>query len=443
VNAILAIPIGLRLLGLAIVGAWLGSLLNLGIYQLAYAPRSISPWSAPLAAAPRRRWSDWLPVVGWLGLRRESRLHGPGFWVRPLLIELVAGLGLAGLYWWEVQLQALLPEPLAAQQMAAQQRGQLTPRGNAAAIDAMATLHLVFMAHACLIGFMIVASLIDVDERLIPDEVTVPGTLLGLLLAALLPWSLLPIMHRAPLAGLGFGPPELRFLTFTSTGAWPWPGELNGVPNLHSLAIGLGCVWLWCIGLMPRNWRTRHGFRRAWAILWTRLRRDRLTLWALAIGLIASIGIVAAWQSGGTHWQGLLSALIGMAAGGSLIWVVRIIGKAVLGREAMGFGDVTLLAMIGAFLGWQPCLVVFFLAPIAGAAIGITQLLLRRENEIRYGPFLCLAALVTIVRWSTIWESLRDVFALGWLIPATMGGCLLLMIPLLFLVRAAGNLLRR
>ena len=156
-----------------------------------------------------RRWSDRLPVVGWLGLRRETRLHGTGFWVRPMLIELLAGLGLAGLYWWEVRLEALLPEPLISQLA---QRGAMVQRQ-----AAIATLHLVFIAHAFLIGFMIVASLIDVDERLIPDEVTVPGTLLGLFLAAVLPWSLLPIMHRAPLMGLGLGSPELRFLMFTSS----------------------------------------------------------------------------------------------------------------------------------------------------------------------------------------------------------------------------------
>lgn len=268
-NAILHIPIALRLLGLAIIGAWLGSLLNLAIYRLAYSPRSISPWSSPLASAARRRWSDWLPIVGWFGLRRESRLHGSGFWVRPMLVELFAGLGLAALYWWEVRHQAILPDALIA---------QLVQRGAAAAIEreaAVLALHRVFLADAILIGFMVVASLIDVDERLIPDEVTVPGTLLGLLLAAYLPTSLLPIMHRAPIVGLGFGAPELKFLTCTSTDAWPrWLDELKG------LALGLGCVWLWCIGLMPRSWRTRHGFRRAWAILWARLLRDRLTLWA-------------------------------------------------------------------------------------------------------------------------------------------------------------------
>ena len=433
-NAILAIPIPLRLVGLAIVGAWVGSLINLAVYRLAFGQRSISPWSAPLAGAAPRRWSDRLPVVGWFGLRRESALHGPGFWVRPMLLELCCGIGLAALYWWEVWLQELLPEPLRVLPGIA--------RG-AAAIDTLATLHLVFLANAVLIGFMIVASLIDIDERLIPDEVTVPGTLLGLLFAAAVPWSLLPIVHRGVAIGIGLGPPQLRFLTFTSTDAWPWPGELNGAPDIRSLAIGLGCVWLWCIGLMPRTWYSRHGWGRALGLCCARLRRDRLTLWALAIGVGVSIGVAITWRISGDHWRALLSALIGMAAGGGLIWIVRVIGKAVLGREAMGFGDVTLMAMIGAFLGWQPCLVVFFLAPIAGAAIGIMQLLTRRENEIRYGPFLCLAAVVTIVRWSTIWQGLGGVFALGWLVPATMAACLLLIAPLLFLVRLVGDLLWR
>ena len=117
---------------------------------------------------------------------------------------------------------------------------------------------------------------------------------------------------------------------------------------------------------------------------------------------MGSAAITAAWQSGDDlvdNWQGLLTALVGMAAGGGLIWLVRLIGGAALGREAMGFGDVTLMAMIGAFLGWQTCLIVFFLAPLAGVVLGIAQLILRRGSEIPYGPFLCLGALAAIVAW--------------------------------------------
>ena len=107
---------------------------------------------------------------------------------------------------------------------------------------------------------------------------------------------------------------------------------------------------------------------------------------------------------GGLHWDALLTALVGMAAGGGLVWLVRILGTVALQEEAMGFGDVTLMAMLGAFLGWQACLIVFFLAPLAGLVLGLVQLLLRRGKYIPYGPFLCLAALATIVGWATIWN---------------------------------------
>ncbi len=81
-NFILQFPLELRLTVLFLLGCTLGSLLNLGAYRLAWHRRSISPWSAPLPAAPPRPRRDFLPVIGWLGLSRESSLHGRAFWVR-------------------------------------------------------------------------------------------------------------------------------------------------------------------------------------------------------------------------------------------------------------------------------------------------------------------------------------------------------------------------
>jgi hypothetical protein len=109
----------------------------------------------------------------------------------------------------------------------------------------------------------------------------------------------------------------------------------------------------------------------------------------------------------------------------------------------MGFGDVTLMAMIGAFLGWQSCLIVFFIAPLAGLVIGILQFLVNRDNVIPYGPFLCLAALLTIVFWAAIWDYLRPAFQVGWLIPAVMVACMGLMAILLFVIQAVKFLLWR
>lgn len=91
--------------------------------------------------------------------------------------------------------------------------------------------------------------------------------------------------------------------------------------------------------------------------------------------------------------------------------------------------------MIGAYLGWQSTLIIFFLAPLAGLAIGLIRLLIIRDREVPYGPFLCLATLFLIVAWEKIWNFTRDIFAIVWLVPAVMLACLLLMAGMLSLWR--------
>src|SRR6185436_5201682 len=115
-------------------------------------------------------------------------------------------------------------------------------------------------------------------------------------------------------------------------------------------------------------------------------------------------GVVAAWYQDGEQWRGLFSALVGLAVGGGIVWLIRLIGGAVVKREAIGFGDVTLMAMIGAFVGWQPVLIVFFMAPFVGAIVGLLQWIMIGENVIPFGPFLCLGALTTVVFWAAVWD---------------------------------------
>ena len=173
-NIWFALPLVAQLALLFALGTVVGGQINRGVYRLAWFPRLIGPWSPPHSDAPPRRWFDRLPVVGWLGLRREAAIHGAGFWVRPMLIEIACGAGFAAMYWWELQ-RGLLPpalrgwvifdEPIVAQ----------------------------YFSHIVLISLMAVATFIDFDEKTIPDEITVPGALLGLILAACLPLAALPI----------------------------------------------------------------------------------------------------------------------------------------------------------------------------------------------------------------------------------------------------------
>jgi prepilin signal peptidase PulO-like enzyme (type II secretory pathway) len=150
-----------------------------------------------------------------------------------------------------------------------------------------------------------------------------------------------------------------------------------------------------------------------------------------ALAVAGVTGIIGAWWMGGTAWESLLSSLVGLAVGGGIVWMVRVIGRYALRREAMGFGDVTLLAMIGVYLGWQACLFVFFLAPFAGLLLGVANWIAHREHELPYGPFLCLAASFVIVQWAAIWEWASPFFSIPWLVPGALAACMALMLVLL------------
>ena len=89
-----------------------------------------------------------------------------------------------------------------------------------------------------------------------------------------------------------------------------------------------------------------------------------------------------------------LNALYGMALGGGLFYVVALVSKG-----GMGGGDIKLIAMFGAFLGWKNCLVTIFCGVLLGSLVGITLLLLRRKGRkdpIPFGPFLCIGALISL-----------------------------------------------
>ena len=97
----------------------------------------------------------------------------------------------------------------------------------------------------------------------------------------------------------------------------------------------------------------------------------------------------------------VLYVLMGISAG--IVWFTRAGASLALGREAMGMGDVTLMAMVGIWLGWQPAVLIFFLATFIGLVHGLFQLIMHRENELPFGPSLCLAAVLITLLWQPVW----------------------------------------
>ena len=146
---------------------------------------------------------------------------------------------------------------------------------------------------------------------------------------------------------------------------------------------------------------------------------------------LMSGGKIPEWITAHPHWHGLAVSAAGLIVGGGVVWIVRIIGQWVLKREAMGFGDVTLMAAIGSFVGWQPALVIFFVAPFCAIFVAVAAVFLRKAGEIPYGPYLSLSTLVVLTFWRKIWPPAERMFQMGILIvifviviPVLLAGCL-------------------
>jgi prepilin signal peptidase PulO-like enzyme (type II secretory pathway) len=279
---------------------------------------------------------------------------------------------------------------------------------------------------------MLVATFIDFDDKTIPDAITIPGALAGLVLSACWPDSHLPVVRAfGPAAVRAYGP-----LLLTSTDDWPaWLDTWRG------LALAIAGFVAWCAALIPAICTLRRGWSKAIQFYFASIVRSPQWWLMPLVALIGSGGIAAAWAVGGATWQALLTSITGLAFGGGLIWAVRIVGQVALRKEAMGFGDVTLMAMIGAFLGWQPCLMIFFLSPFAALIIAVAQWALTRRRDIAFGPYLCLAATVVMLYWAACWDFAGPIFAAGWLVPALVAVCIVLMMGLLMLWRIVEQLL--
>jgi leader peptidase (prepilin peptidase) / N-methyltransferase len=123
---------------------------------------------------------------------------------------------------------------------------------------------------------------------------------------------------------------------------------------------------------------------------------DEVSLGGLVVGLVVSALIPT--LHGMTVWyEGLLWSFVGALVGGGLIYATGVLGDLVFRKESMGGGDVKLLAMIGAFIGWQHVLLVYFMAPVLALPLGLFVKITKRSEVIPYGPFLSLAGWIAFL----------------------------------------------
>ena len=253
-------------------------------------------------------------------------------WLRGGLITLATAV-IFGLFQWASLEQGCLKTP------------EVQPSGNGR--------YWQLAYHLTLMGLLILATAIDFDCYMIPDSITLPGTLIGVFGAALI------------------GEAQICHL---------WVDWATAIPQLRGPYIP---AWY-------DKYRFLHGF---------------------------------AWSTAG------------LVTGAGLTWLARQISSRVLGQEAMGSGDVTLMAMIGSYLGWQGVTLAFLVAPLTGITFGVLIRMISGKTYLPYGPWLSIAAVIVLFTWSHLWEQTRMIFS-DWVSVAMLGAAGGLgFVVLLFLVQ--------
>jgi leader peptidase (prepilin peptidase)/N-methyltransferase len=113
---------------------------------------------------------------------------------------------------------------------------------------------------------------------------------------------------------------------------------------------------------------------------------DPISLGLLVLGLL-----VSPWSA-----TGIVGALVGALVGGGLLLVVGVIWEKLRGVEAMGGGDVKLMAAAGAFLGLGSVLLIIFVGAFLGSVVGTVMLRRSGQAKIAFGTFLAAATAIVV-----------------------------------------------
>jgi len=422
------------LIFLLAIGACVGSFLNVVVWRLPRGQSIVYPPSHCPQCGKAIRWYDNIPVLSWLLLRARCRFCKKPISVRYPIVEAVTALLVGGLYVWY---------------FLAELRG-----GAGVFVEAWP----MYLAQAALLCGLLACSLVDIEMWIVPLEVCWVVSVVGIVSSAAAPHpftaSCTPASGAMALAaGVGLvvsivltrlGLLRPSFIDADDragdTPAKPAPEEQpvarkpkrKGKPKGRKPGKSSKPK---PVEPKPQPQRiTSAAFSKAHGVNpRAEVLREVLFL-APAIGLaIAAYMLVAPggalfgpWHdltsvaaSGrfAAHVNGLLAAVFGYMIGGLWIWGIRILGTLGFGKEAMGMGDVHILAAVGAVTGWAVPTVAFFVSPFFALAWAVALWLRRGQRELPYGPWLATGSLVVILFYDAISNWLGPhaaVFAAAW-----------------------------
>jgi leader peptidase (prepilin peptidase)/N-methyltransferase len=399
-------------------GACVGSFLNVVIYRLPEGMSIVLPPSHCPKCGHRLAFFENVPILGWLVLRGRCRKCRSPISVQYPLVELfTAGLSLA--------IVAALYRTHCRESFASWGVAETWP----------ALLCVLVMCWA-----MIAATVIDARYYIIPLGIT-----WTIALAALI---VLPGATAIGLIPPGAWDVGLRWETLSAvlfTIELPGPGVTWTVAQQLGLALGgmLGLVianGLLMLRILPRSFDeeptpeadsselpdTRHDTGDASPQVLANDTADpndpqqflahphpRKEIAKECLFLLpVVVGMIVGARLGGSYWQGVAlpmwsqvlgGVLLGYLVGGGVVWGIRLFGTFMFGKEAMGLGDVHLMAAVGCVIGATDVTVAFFVAPFIGLSATAVLALVGtikdgRVRVIPYGPYLC-AAVIVVLLW--------------------------------------------
>ncbi len=401
-------------------GACVGSFLNVVIWRLPRGESIVFPGSHCPSCGRAIAWYDNIPLLSWVLLRARCRHCKMPISARYPLVEALTAVIVCGMFVWFY-----------------------IARFRGGAFDIHDTWPM-FLAHVTLFCGLLACSLVDIENWIIPLEVCWLASLVGIVCAGASPppGRFLPIvspatgaMALAAVVGLGvallmvrYGFIQRSFLDADDRAVVEPPpkpkpkksarkGKGKKARNkkkagrketpakqaepIRSIAFGKEH------GVSPRREILREVLFLAPAIVLA------VAAWLLVTHVApvrdAWLGLTdpARNHSWSPHIMGVLSAMFGYLIGGLWIWAFRIFGTLGFGREAMGLGDVHILAAVGAVCGWVVPSLAFFLAAVLALAWALTVFLTRKQRELPYGPWLAAGAFVTVLFYDYLAQLLR------------------------------------
>ncbi len=450
-------------------GACVGSFLNVVNYRIPAGMSILTPPSrCPTCGARLRFFRENLPIFGWFMVRGKCRYCGARISSEYMIVELLMALLFTGLYVLTYMTGSQTTGTWASQVM-----------GDWWHYNEFVRTFPAFFVWAFLVAGLYSMTVIDARTFTIPLQVPVFVTMTAFVLYSL--QALLPSVSKVATAwpistadwqcfalstggmiGVVVGVLLLKFgkLRYSFADYHEYLPEeatqeqvdstrvslfelINGFPILTGITAFLFGGWVWGVsialgtaaavvvavrikdstGAPVRDPKSEQiladDYPHARREMWTELKFLTPAMLGMMIGY--GIGTLLPDAPPPVVLQVLGGSFAGYLMGGGLIWATRILATLVFGREAMGLGDVHLLAAVGAVLGWIAPIFVFFIAPFSGIAwvllsMGLGAVLRKFKRELPYGPHLAIATIALVVFWPGL-EKAWNVYMTGLPLP--------------------------